>query len=117
LLTESLVLVAVAGAAGLVLAAWVSGLAGGSRYLLAGMPISLDISLDGRVVAFTAVVSLLTAIAFGLAPALQLAQPSLTSGFKGEAGAAPGRTRHRLRDTLVVVQVAVSLVLLVGGGL
>lgn len=116
LLTESVVLGLAAGAAGLTLAAWVSGFVSGFRPPVP-LPIALSVSLDTRVVGFTVAVSLLTAIAFGLAPALQLAQPRLASALKDDVGSAPGRRRHRLRDTLVVVQMAVSLILLVGGGL
>ena len=116
LLTESVVLGLGAGAAGLAVAGWVGGLINAFRPPVP-VPISLSVALDTRVVVFTVAVSLVTAIAFGLAPALALARPQLAGALKNDLGAAPGRKHHRLRDALVVVQMAVSLVLLVGGGL
>src|SRR6185503_17919431 len=116
LLTESAVLGIAAGAAGLAVAGWVAGLINTFQPPVP-VPVSLSVVLDTRVVVFTVLVSLVTAVAFGLAPALQLARPQLTSALKDGLGAAPGRRRHRLRDTLVVLQMAVSLVLLIGGGL
>ena len=66
--------------------------------------------------AFTAAVSLLTGMLFGLAPALQSTRPSLTLALKeGTPGA--GSSRFGLRNVLVVVQVALSLLLVIGAGL
>jgi putative ABC transport system permease protein len=75
-----------------------------------------EMGMDGTVLAFTLVATAGTALLFGLAPALSLARPNLASwlGARGTAGRREGR---RLRGSLVVVQVALSLVLLVGAGL
>jgi predicted permease len=79
---------------------------------------TLDYQLDGRVLAFTFVLSLATGVIFGLAPALQASRPDLVPALKDEASAAAqGRRRFSLRNLLVVSQVALSLVLLIGAGL
>jgi predicted permease len=106
-----------AGAAGIVATYWTSGL------LMAfvppiDVPIDLGIRVDRTTLAFGAAVSLLTGILFGLAPAWQAASGDTIGALKEEAARASGsRTGRRLRNTLVVVQVAVCLVLLVGAGL
>jgi macrolide transport system ATP-binding/permease protein len=119
LLTESLLLAALGGAAGLLLAMW------SADALLGLLPnagdvewLTLDVSPDWRVLAYTSLLSLLTGVVFGLAPALQASKPDLVSALKGE-GAAPAGCRRRLtlRNALVVGQVAVSLLLLVCAGL
>ncbi|MDQ3803688.1 MAG: ABC transporter permease [Acidobacteriota bacterium] len=116
LITESLVLSVVGGALGLVLALW------GLRLLLAAIPVEfpfwMKFNLDGRVVGFTAAVSLLTGAVFGAAPALQASKVDLNETLKeGGRSAAAGAGRGRLRSLLVVAEVALSLVLLVGAGL
>jgi putative ABC transport system permease protein len=93
----------------------------GLRVLLAlgpDLPRAESIGIDGRVLAFTALVSLLAALLFGLAPALRFGRPDLIAGLKeGGRGSSGGRERHRVRNGLIVVQVALALVLLVGAGL
>lgn len=81
--------------------------------------ISLDLSPDARVLAFTALMSLLTAMLFGLLPALRMTRPNLTTALKGGiADAGVHRLRRgSLRNGLVAVQVALSVVLVVGAGL
>jgi len=115
LLVEGLLLASLAGAAGLILTPWIGGLTLALRrnsYLMSGV----DLSFDSRVLAFTACVSILTGILFGLAPALQASKPDLAAALKeGSAGA--GRRRPRLQRLLVMAQVALSLVLLMGAGL
>ncbi|HKR64478.1 MAG TPA: FtsX-like permease family protein, partial [Thermoanaerobaculia bacterium] len=75
------------------------------------------VSLDGRVLLFTTTLSILTGIAFGLAPALSASRPNLTEALKeGTRGSTEGK-RNRLRSTLVVAAVAMSLMLLAGAGL
>ena len=86
LLTESLLLALLAGAAALLVALWSSGL------LLAlipptNMPVGVDLRLDLRALAFTAILSLLTTLAFGLAPAWQASRPELVGALKEESGA------------------------------
>ena len=115
LLTESVLLAGLGGTAGLALsyvatAALADFFAGSARFSLA-----LDIAPDSRVLAFTLVVSALTGIAFGVAPAFHASRISLVSGLKAAAALAPRRSR--LRPLLVVTQLALSLVLLVGAGL
>jgi putative ABC transport system permease protein len=116
LITESLVLSAVGGAAGLLLAMW------GLHLLLAAIPIEfpywMKFSLDGRVVGFTVAVSLLTGIIFGTAPALAASKVDLNDALKeGGRSGVDGARGGRLRSLLVVAEVALSLVLLVGAGL
>ncbi len=116
LLTESVLLAVAGGIAGVVLGSW------GLRALLAAVPDNLArvnaVTMDGEVLAFTAALSLLTGVIFGLAPALQVSKPNLNETLK-EGGRSGGRgsQAHRLRSTLVVAQVALSLVLLIGAGL
>jgi predicted permease len=74
------------------------------------------VDLDRHVLAFTMAASLLSAVGFGLAPALQFSRPDLTRSLM-ESGGRDGSARHRARSAFVVVQVALALVLLVGAGL
>ncbi|HEY1304645.1 MAG TPA: ABC transporter permease [Vicinamibacterales bacterium] len=77
-----------------------------------------QIDVDGRVLAVTIAVSILTAVAFGLIPLLSVATPSLATPLKESARAATaGRASRRVQGALVVAQVALTLVLLVGAGL
>ena len=115
LLTESVMLVSVAGVAALVAQTWTGGLL---TALLPpnNMPIGLTFPLDVRVTVFTAVVAFATAVLVGLAPALQAGRTDLVTSLKGEADQA-GHGRSWLRNTLVVSQMAFSLLLLVSAGL
>ncbi len=114
LLTESVLLAFAGGAAGLLLAVW--GLAG-LRWLNPGdIPRMSAISIDGRALAFTSAVVLLTGILFGLAPALRSSQVSLSETLK-EGGRSLIGGHRRLRNLLVVAEIALSLVLLIGAGL
>ncbi len=82
------------------------------------VPYYIDWGMNTRVVVFTTAVSVLTGVLFGLAPALQAARASLAGTLKdGGRGAGGSRARNRLRNTLVVVEVAFSLMLLVGASL
>ena len=117
LLAESLVLAALGGGFGVLLAYWVSRLMTAARPPLP-LPLTFDFSLDGRVLLFAAGVSLVTTLVFGLAPALQIARRELVSALRGEAGALGTEARRfHLRDFLVAGQLALSLVLLVAGAL
>jgi predicted permease len=116
LLTESVLLSLLGGVAGLLFA----------RVFLRGLIIylpqyphktALDVSPDARVLAFTLLVSVLTGLLFGLAPAWQATRIHLTASLKDQTGASASRSRLTLNKALVVAQVALSLFLLIGAGL
>jgi predicted permease len=117
LLIESLMLATLGGTAGLAVAWWSAGL------LMAfvpptDFPINLGLRVDGSVLLFTAVASIVTGLVFGLAPALHASSLKLTQALRDESGrTSASSTRQRLRHSLVVAQVALCLVLLVGAGL
>jgi predicted permease len=116
LLVEALLLSCLGGALGLVLGLW------GARGLVAiasrtPLPLSFAVHLDRRMFAFTAAVSFLAAMVSGLVPALRTASPSLISALKGDSRAGIGTSTFRLGKSLVIVQIAVTLVLLVAAGL
>jgi putative ABC transport system permease protein len=115
LLAESVLLAAVGGAAGLLLAHWLIDVV--VRTAPPGAPGLDAVRLDARVLAFTAGVSLVTGLVFGLIPGLSASRVSLVPSLK-EGGRTSGTaTRARLRGALVVSQVALALMLLVGAGL
>ena len=118
LFTES-ALLAVAGAAlGLVLAHWGSALL--LNFLaIGGEPVRLDLALNGRVLGFTLAVAVATALLFGLAPAWRATRVDPQAAMKAQARGVAGQTRARLAlgRWLVVLQVAMSLVLVAGAGL
>ncbi|MGH9451104.1 MAG: ABC transporter permease, partial [Terriglobia bacterium] len=118
LLTESVLLAAMGGACGILLAFW------GTHILLALIAsgresLFLDVHPDGMILAFTAAVSLVTGILFGLAPALRATHVDITPALKENAGSAPANrgAKSKLGRALVVAQVAASLLLLIGAGL
>src|SRR5262245_45406184 len=106
---------ALGGVAGMALA-WL-----GIDLLLAALPVELPFwmkfNVDGRVLAFTLAVSLLTSLIFGAAPAWQAARIDLIEALKESGRSGVGGSRHRLRRLLVVAQVALALILLAGVGL
>ncbi len=115
LLTESLMLALAGGGLGLVLAYWSKG------FLPTLLPtdtvsLNLDLSPDIPVLVFTAGVSILTGLLFGLAPALRATRVDLMPSLKDNARSV-SRARSRLSKILLVAQVAVSLLLLIGAGL
>jgi predicted permease len=115
LLAESLVLFTIGGAAGLVLATWITKLLGALRLPI---PIRLDLNFspDLRVLGAGMAVALVTGVVFGLVPALQATRPELVAALKGEASGGRGRA-GRIRRVFVAGQVALSVVLLVAAGL
>ncbi|HZS07512.1 MAG TPA: ABC transporter permease [Blastocatellia bacterium] len=117
LLVESLLLALAGGALGVVIAS--SGVELLTALAPGNIPRVKEVSLDKWVLGFTAVVSLLTGLLFGLAPALQLARPDLNSTLKdGTRGSGLGSShRGLLRRSLVVIEIALSLVLVVSAGL
>jgi putative ABC transport system permease protein len=119
LLTESLLLSAVAGAAGVLLAMWLmNALAASFPALPEGYRIALDLRLDWRVLLYTLAFSFLVGVLFGLAPALQASRPDVIAALKDGAEVFAGaRRQSRLRNGLIVAQVALSVVLLAAAGL
>jgi predicted permease len=115
LLTENLLLSLAGGMLGLVIAYWSNAALNAFRLPLP-VQLSLGLSVDGRVLAFTLIACVLTTLTFGLAPALQASKTDLATTLKEESRSASGG-RGRLRSTLVVMQVALSLVLLIAAGL
>jgi len=122
LLTESVLLSLLGGAVGLLLAVWLVDAL--QSYSPPGnfFPVAFDFSLDSSVLGFTLLLSLLTGVIFGIAPALQASNPDLVHALKDETVALPGRGSRgfrgfNLRNLLVVAQVALSLVLLISAGL
>ena len=117
LLTESVMLAVIGGALGILFAGW------GTQALLTLMSHSeneviLDVQPDTNVLLFTFTASVLTGILFGLAPAFRAARLELASAMKESASnVSEGRRGHFLGKTLVVAQVAASLVLMIGAGL
>jgi predicted permease len=115
-LAESAVLAVLGGSAGLALALW------GVRMLKALIPASIPrvdaIGLDGRVLLFTVVVSILAGIAFGIVPALQASGVNLRDALQ-ETGRGSGESlrRNRLRSVLVASEFALALLLMIGAGL
>lgn len=115
LLTESLLLAVVGGAVGVALAVWMLDLVAAFQPPV-DFPLTVDLRVDWRVLAFAFLASLVTGVLFGLAPALQAAKTELVSALK-DAALQSGMRRSRLRSGLVVAQLAFSLVLLVAAGL
>jgi putative ABC transport system permease protein len=114
LCTESMVLVLLGGLLGLVFA--VVAVPVIVRYLPADLPRASEIAVDGPVLAFTSIVSLLTGIAFGFVPLLQTRRVETSASLKKNGRGVTGAHSY-LRSTLIVGQVAIALVLLVGAGL
>jgi predicted permease len=116
-LVESAVVALLGGGCGLLVAAWLGDLLLGVLPL-DGLGVALATTPDARVLGFTLVTSALTAVLFGLAPALRGSAIDLNRALKEEASAAGGGVQHaRLRKTLVVAQVALSTLLVAGAGL
>jgi predicted permease len=116
LLSESLALAAAGGAAGLLLAY------AAIRALVSiapeGLPRLNEIGLDPSVIAFTVGISVMAGLLFGVIPVLKFATPHLAGALKeGGRASSAGRERHRARNTLVVVEIALAVVLLVASGL
>ena len=115
LLTESLLLALAGGGLGLLPALWLLNLAMAFKVPI-NIPGAIDLRLDYRVFIFTVLLSIATGVLFGLLPALQATKTDLVPALKDEGSFGGGR-RSWLKSTLMVSQMALSLVLLVGGGL
>lgn len=116
LLVEGTVLSALGCLAALIALRWTSGLLIGFAPP-SELPIQLSVEVDARVVAFTALIAVLTVLLFALLPALQSAPDDLAGTLRDSGNAGRAFGRHRMRRALVVTQVALSVVLLVGAGL
>lgn len=115
-LTESVTLAIGAGLVGLLIGS--SGVRGLLLMVSADLPQALDIGIDGSVLAFTAVISIVSGLLFGIIPTLGRGQNDLSLSLKdGNRSSTGGKERLRARSVLVVAQVALALVLLVGSGL
>ncbi len=116
LLVESMLVALMAGALGVLLAEWCTSLLTSFGGDSLGM--SSELPIDLRVLVFTAAISLLSGLLFGLIPALQLSRPDLNSVLRDEGrGNTGGRRRNLARSLLVVGQVGLSMVLIIGAGL
>jgi predicted permease len=117
LLVESLLLAAAGGVGGIVLALW------GVNLLTiftppAHLPIALSANVDGTVLAFTLILSVVTGLLFGMAPAWQASRANLNESLKtASTGTGASAGGHRLRDALVVSEMVLATVLLVAAGL
>jgi putative ABC transport system permease protein len=115
-LTESVLISVIGGAVGVLIALW------GTEALVSlnqqGIPRAGEISIDGRVLGFALLVSVLAGMLFGFVPAFQASKPNLNETLKESGKSSSGNARgHLIRSTLVVVQVALAFVLLIGAGL
>jgi predicted permease len=116
LMTESCLLAALGGAAGLVVAKWTLHLI--ASFMPASTATAFSMALDTRLLVFAALLSLATGFVFGLFPALHSTRPNLITAIKNQAGQpAGGRRAATFRSALVVSQVALSLALLFAAGI
>jgi predicted permease len=113
LLTENLLLSSAGAAIGLVVAFWLTRLATSMRFP-APVPIALDLPVDIRVLAFTAIVAIAATLAFGVVPALAVSRVDLVSALKGTQD---GPRHGWLRSSFLVAQVSMSVLLLITAGL
>ncbi|MGH9938326.1 MAG: ADOP family duplicated permease, partial [Blastocatellia bacterium] len=119
LLSESVILSLVGGGLGLLLAYW------GTDILIRSAPSAIadstpgwkQIGINPQVLSFTLLISFLTSVVFGLAPALQVSKPDLTGSLNESGKSSAGFKRQRARKVLVVAEMALALMLLIGAGL
>ncbi len=114
LLTESLLLALAGGALGLLIAQW--GTRAAIHLLPATLPRAGSVTVDTRVLLFTAVISIVAGVVFGLAPAFEVARADLQRSLK-DGGRTSTGSKQRLQSVFVVVEMAMGLVLLAGAGL
>jgi putative ABC transport system permease protein len=115
-LTESVLIALIGGGIGVLIALW------GTDLLVSlnpqGIPRASEIGVDVKVLGFALLVSVISGMVFGLAPALQASKPSLNETLKESGRSSMGSPRaRRLRSLLIITEVALALVLLVGAGL
>jgi predicted permease len=117
LLTESLLLAFLGGAAGILFAFWADRLLMAAYLPSDSEGLKIATAPDLRILLFTIAVTMLTGLLFGLAPALQATKPDVAPTLKDQAGAVVGGGNSALRKVLVAAQVMLSLLLLIGAGL
>lgn len=116
LLTESLILASCGGVLGVLLAFWITRWV--AETTAVSIPMLRTVSLDGAALGFTLVVTLVTGLVVGIAPALQVSQGRQSATLNDASrGSSEGRHSAAVREVLVVAEVALAFVLLVGGGL
>ena len=115
LLTESVMLALVGGGAGIILGVW--GVAGLKAIAPEGTPRIAEVGVDRTVLAFAALLSLATGVVFGLVPAVHAARDHVSGALKQGARGQMGDGGGRARRGLIVAELALALILLVGGGL
>jgi predicted permease len=115
LLTESVLLSLLGAALGSLLAVW--GVRHFARLGAGNLPSVREIGIDSSALGFALLISLLTGVAFGLAPALHLARPNLSDALQQGSRTSQGRADSRLRGGLIVAEMALALMLLAGAGL
>jgi predicted permease len=117
LLVESLLLAIGGGIAGVALSLWINSTLVAFMNTGRSATMAIHVAPDARVLAFSILLSFATAILFGLLPAWQATQPNLLPGLKQESAASGPASRVMLRRSLVVIQIALSLVIVFGAGL
>lgn len=117
LVTESLVLALAGATVGLLIGSWTTRLFTASLTPILPVPLQFESRPDFNIVAATTVFAALSALVFGLAPALRMTQPDLVDDLKDLGGSRGSRRRFGARAWLVVCQIAVSLMLMTAGGL
>ncbi len=115
LLTENLILAFAGGVAGLVIGQWAVRTV--PAVIASSLPGVSDVALDARVIGFTFVLSLITAVVFGLAPLLSSGRDEVNAVLREGTRATGGREQRRLQAGFVVSSVALAFVLLIGAGL
>ncbi len=114
-LAESLLLACAGGGAGIVLSLWALDLL--LQLAPASLPRRAEVGVDWTVLAFGIAVSLLTALVFGLVPAVQASNPAIQQVLRGTGRASAGRGHARVRRALIMLECAIAVVLLVSGAL
>ncbi len=119
ILTESILLALLGGAAGTLAAIWLVPVIVGvlPPIAVASVPALQGLHVNAGVLAFSLAISLLTSILFGIIPALQILKPDLRQELQKAGRSSVGTVHHRLRNVLVVSEVAIAVILLVGAGL
>ncbi|MCI0434583.1 MAG: ABC transporter permease [Gemmatimonadetes bacterium] len=114
LLTESLLLAGLGALAGTALAFWAADLLSATGLTASPLGLSLSVDVDGSVLGFTAVVTILTGVLFGLAPALVATRFDVAHAIRAGTPTLAGRSRTSVRSAFVAAQLALSLLLLIG---